>query len=419
MRLTIKTLLFSLALIAGSAPAADLLIRGATVHGMGRDGVQENTDVLVEDGKIRRIGRNLRAAGDEVRLIEANGRPLTPGLFAGITTLGLVEVSAVDESVDSALDAIELSPMRPEFDVAPAYNPHSSLLPVTRIEGYSFTLLGAGASGTIIGGQGRVAALDGGYDSLFGRPVLFISIGGRAASLSGGSRAAQWMLLNQAVDEAGDPPAANEPGILTRSGRRTLAGYADGGTVVFTVDRASDILQTLEFSAKFGFRPVISGGAEAWMVAEQLATAGVPVLLNPLANLPSSFDALGSRLDNAALLHAAGVLIAIDGAGTHHARKQRQLAGNAVANGLPHAAGLAALTINPARIFGVEEQQGSIEERGPANLVLWSGDPLEVTSVADMVVIDGQVMPMTSRQTELRDRYLPGHPAMPRAYLKP
>ena len=155
------------------------------------------------------------------------------------------------------------------------------------------------------------------------------------------------------------------------------------------------------------------------MVAKQLAAAKVPVLLDPLANLPSSFDSLGSRLDNAAILEAAGVVVAISGAGSHNARTQRQLAGNAVSNGLPHEAGIAALTSNPANIFGVTEQQGSIQTDKPANVVLWSGDPLEVTSAAEIVVINGQLIPMESRQTKLRDRYMPENPDMPRAYIKP
>ena len=155
------------------------------------------------------------------------------------------------------------------------------------------------------------------------------------------------------------------------------------------------------------------------MVAKQLAAAKVPVLLDPLANLPSSFDSLGSRLDNAAILEAAGVVVAISGAGSHNARTQRQLAGNAVSNGLPHEAGIAALTSNPANIFGVTELQGSIQTDKPANVVLWSGDPLEVTSAAEVVVINGQLIPMESRQTKLRDRYMPENPDMPRAYIKP
>ena len=143
------------------------------------------------------------------------------------------------------------------------------------------------------------------------------------------------------------------------------------------------------------------------------------MLLNPLVNLPGNFDSLGSRLDNAAILEAAGVTVAISGAGSHNARKQRQMAGTAVSYGMPHEAGIAALTSNPARIFGVDEQQGSIKRDMPANVVLWSGDPLEVTSAAEVVIINGKLIPMESRQTKLRDRYLSENPEMPRAYIKP
>jgi hypothetical protein len=326
----------------------------------------------------------------------------------------------VQESSDGSLELKEIRPkMRPEFDVTPAYNPNSSLIPVTRIEGFSFTLLGAGARGSIFGGQGRMVAFDGGYESFIGNRVLFINVGRDASSLSGGSRAGQWMLLKQAMDEADNPPASNETGLLTRAGRRTLSSYTDAGKVIFNVDRASDILEVLKFASNYDLQAVISGGAEAWMVAKQLAVAEVPVLLNPLTNLPGNFDSLGSRLDNAAILHAAGVMVAINGAGSHNARKQRQMAGNAVSYGLPHEAGIAALTINPARIFGFTDNQGTIKRSKPANVVLWSGDPLEVTSVAEKVIINGELIPMESRQTKLRDRYLPEDPDMPRAYIKP
>ena len=138
-----------------------------------------------------------------------------------------------------------------------------------------------------------------------------------------------------------------------------------------------------------------------------------------LHNLPGNFDKLGARLDNAAILQAAGVDVIINGGGSHNARKQRQMAGNAVSYGLPHEAGIAALTSNPARVFGVSDQQGSIQKGKTANVVLWSGDPLDVTSAAEVVVINGKLIPMESRQTKLRDRYLPENPDKPRAYIKP
>jgi len=188
---------------------------------------------------------------------------------------------------------------------------------------------------------------------------------------------------------------------------------------VFDADRAADILQAVEFAAGHGIRAVISGGAEAWMVADRLAEAGVPVVLDPLLNLPADFDSVGARLDNAAILHAAGVLVAFTGSDTHNARRLRQLAGNAVAAGLPYEAGLAALTVNPATIFEPGDYSGTLEPGSRADLVVWSGDPLEVTSAADQVVIDGVPIEMVSRQTLLLERYLEAAPAAPRAYVKP
>jgi hypothetical protein len=416
MNLLRTLFIVSLAGFSLAAQADAIMIRGATVHTMTKDGTLENTDVFISGGEIQRIGKNLPVPQDDVYVFNAEGKPLTPGFFAGITSIGISEVSAVEESSDSSL---ALKEMRPEFDVVPAFNPNSSLVPVTRIEGFSFTLLGAGAKGSIFGGQGQLVALDGGYESFVGKPVLFINVGRDASGLSGGSRAAQWMLLNQAMAEADSPPTSNKATLLTRAGRGTLSAYASDGKVVFNVDRASDILETLRFAKRFGLDLVISGGTEAWMVARQLASAKVPVLLDPLVNLPGNFDKLGARLDNAAILEAAGVTVVINGAGSHNARKQRQMAGNAVSHGLPHDAGIAALTSNPARVFGVSDQQGRIQKNNAANVVLWSGDPLEVTSAAEIVVINGKLIPMESRQTKLRDRYLPENPDMPRAYIKP
>jgi len=414
---------FKLALIASLATFSlaamandDILIRGATVHTMTEDGILENTDVLISDGKIKKIGKDLSAPKD-IKLFEAKGQPLTPGFFAGVTELGNSEVSAVEESSDYSLDFDE---MRPEFDVTISYNPNATAIPVARVEGITFTLMGAMSKGSIFGGQGRVVALDGGYDSFVSSPVLFLNIGRDASDLSGGSRDGQWMLLDQAMQEADNPPSSSEDRLLTRAGRNTLMSYLDGiSKTVVNVDRASDILQVLKFANGYGFNIVIAGGAQAWMVADQIAAANVAVMLDPLSNLPGNFDTLGSRLDNAAILNAAGAQVIVSGAGGHSARKQRQMAGNAVANGLPHEAGIAALTSVPASVFGVTDGQGTITRNQGANVVLWSGDPLDVTSLAQVVVIDGKLMSMESRQTKLRDRYLQQDPTMPRAYIKP
>lgn len=397
------------------AGAQTLFINDATVHTMSSMAVIQKGDILIRDGRIQSVGTALTAPAD-AQVIEAEGRPVTPGFFAGITELGLVEISAVESSVDGGLS---IEGLRPEFDVTSAYNPHSAAIPVTRIEGYTWSLLGAKRSGSIIGGQGQAVSLDGAYQSFIGDKILFIDVGADASGQSAGSRAAQWMLLDQAMAEAGSEVRwAPEP-LLTVAGRKALAAYRTGRTVVFNVDRASDILQVIEFSTRHGLNSVISGGTEAWMVADQLAEAGVPVLINALSNLPGNFDQLGARMDNAAILNEAGVTIAFMGAGTHQARELRQIAGNAVAYGLPYEAGLAAMTVSPAVIFTLGDKYGSIEENTIADLVIWSGDPLDVTAAADQVIIAGKTVEMISRQTLLRDRYLPVNPDMPRAYIKP
>ena len=416
-----KTIALTAALLfTGDGHAETLFINDATVHPMGMRPVMQNADILIRDGKVHSLGADLEAPLDAV-VIEAKGRPVTPGLFAGITQHGLSEIGMVEGTVDSQLnskDMLNMAGMRPEFDVTPAYNPLGSTVAVTRIEGLTWALLGASQSGSIIGGQGQAVSLDGGWESFLGPKTLFISVGSSASGKSGGSRAAQWMVVEQAISEATSELAWLPSPLLTPAGRQALAGYLQSGPVVFSAHRASDIRQVLSFSEKHGLDAVISGGAEAWIVADELAAAGVAVLLDPLENLPGNFDRLGARMDNAALLHSAGVTVAFTGPGTHNARKQRQAAGNAVAHGLPWDTALAALTSAPANVFGIEGH-GRIEPGGPADLVLWSGDPLEVTTSADQVFIAGKAFDMISRQSLLRDRYLAEEPELPRAYIKP
>jgi len=410
------------------AAAQDVLIRNATVHTAGAQGTLHNADVLVGNGVILAVGPGLLAPAN-TQVIDAQGRPLTPTLFGGITETGLEEVSGEKATVDAALalgaGTKEMS-VRPEFDVTLAYNPDSVLLPVSRVDGIGWTLLGANTTegGSIIGGQGGVVRLDGSPDPI-GNRVLFISLGSRAANLTGSSRAAQWMLLDQLIDEVrGRIAPDSHAALLTPAGRVALARYlGGGGRVMVNVQRAADIRQLLRWSARHDVRVAIAGGAEAWKLAPQLAAARVPVFVDPLANLPASFDEVGATMENAARLRAAGVPVSFaqSGDASHNARKVRQLAGNAVAAGLPWEDGLAGLTRVPAEALGVAERMGTIAPGRRADLVLWSGDPLEVSTVAMQVWLDGRAISMRSRQTELRDRYLRASaPAegggLPRAY---
>lgn len=394
------------------ANAQTVLIRGATVHTVGEQGVLNNSDVLIRDGKIAEVGSGLSAPAGATT-VDASGRALTPGLFGGLSAIGVEEVSLEPTTADAGVilnaPAFEMQ-WRPEFDVTAAYNPRSVLVPVARVEGLTWTVLAPASAegGAFVAGQGAAVTLDGSYDAVLpSSRSLFINLGGNANAMSAGSRGGQWMLLDQAIRETRAPSAPSEHTLLHPAGREALAKFLGGGRVVFGVARAAEIRRAIAFAKRHGMKPVIAGGAEAWVVADELAREKVPVLLDALENLPYTFDGIGARLDNAALLNRAGVRIAFTQFNeSHNARKVRQLAGNAVAHGLPKDAALAALTVQPAEIFGLAGNRGRIARGQVADLVLWNGDPLEVTSAADQVWIAGKPVEMRSRQTELRERYL-------------
>lgn len=410
---TVAATVVAVALSGPASAAGDILIRGAKVHTATAKGALEDTDVLVRNGRIAAVTRG-GAVPAGVTVVEAKGRALTPGLFAGLTQIGLAEISAEESTVDGSLNLKAPTweqRWRPEFDVTLAYNARSTVVPVARIEGLTWTVLAPGPGDAILAGQGGAVALDGALvlpsqAVLDGSRSLFVELGSAGQQFSGGSRAGQYMLLDQAIAETRANAAPGADALLHPAGRAALTRFLDGGRVVFEVERAADILAVLAFAERYRIKAVISGGSEAWLVADRLARARVPVVLNSLQDLPGDFDTLSSRLDNAARLQKAGVVIAFSNGDSHMARNVRQLAGNAVAHGLGWDAALAALTASPADIFGIADR-GRIEPGKVADLVLWDGDPLEVTSAADAVWIGGQAMPMRSRQTELRDRYMP------------
>ncbi len=410
-----KAKLLILILLVGAplVAAQDLLITNARLHTQTDAGVIESTDILITAGRIARIAPRI-PTNKMIRIINAQGQPVTPALFAGVTVAGLSEVEMVRESVDSSYSALYTDLMHPEFDVRLAYNPHSSVIPITRVEGFGYTLLTATRGDRSLTGHGGLVRFEGGYTRFEGQPAVFIQTSGSSASKSGGSRVAHWMLLQQAFAEAaGDQDAE----LLSPAGIAALNSARKAGIFVFAADRAADIMRVLAFIDERKISGVVHGAREAWMVADALADAGVPVILNALDNLPADFDSLGSRLDNAALLHEAGVSVMFSSGETHNARKVRQVAGNAAANGMPHSAALAAISTIPAAVFGGEPR--GVAPGARADLVIWNGDPLEVTSQAEQVIMGGIPDTMVSRQTLLRDRYLPENPSLPRAYLQP
>jgi imidazolonepropionase-like amidohydrolase len=400
-------------ILCRTVSAEAIFLHDGTIHTETQRGSIEHASVLIVDGRVKAIGGDLVAPAG-AKTIELQGRPVTPGLFGGLGHMGLEEIG---ESASTADAVLKLGRMRPEFDPSLAFDPDSAVVAVNRTDGVAFALLVPGAEAghkgapgsSMLAGSAAIVPLD-------GRPArspgaLIINATGGANSLSGGSRAAHYMLLHQALQEIRNPASANslDEKLLTPEGRRLLASaLKTGRPFVVEVDKAADIRQVLAFGRREGIKIVIRGGAEAWRIAGELALNHVPVVLDPLEALPSSFDQVGTTLENAARLHAAGVRIAFSlrDEAPHNERKLRQAAGNAVAHGLPWASALAAITAVPADLFGAGDEFGRIEVGRRANLVVWSDDPLEVTSLAERMWLNGVSMSMRSRQTELRDRYL-------------
>jgi len=421
-----KRILYLLAIFAAvPALAETVAITGATIHTMGPQGTIQNGTLVIADGKVRAVGANVPVPAG-AHTIDAHGKVVTPGLFDSFTQLGVVEVSQVEGSVDAAVQDDRITAA---FNVADALNPRSTLISINRIEGLTRAVVGPRTGKSLIAGQAAVIHLGGTDHYLVRSPVAMVAIlGEHGASLSGGSRAGAILRLKEALQDARDYAAnrkAFEEGnhrqyALSRLDLEALVPVVKGELpILVSADRASDIEAALKLAKDFHLKLILADVGEGWIVAKEIAEAKVPVLINPLSNLPGNFETLGATLENAARLHKAGVTIAFMSGDAHNARNIKQAAGNAVAYGLPWDAALAAMTSVPARIWGIADHYGTLEPGKDADVVIWDGDPLELTTFADAVFIRGREIPMTSRQTELRDRYKDLNKPLPPAYQKP
>lgn len=431
-----RSMLLAAALAAclpGAVLAEVTAITGATIHTVGPAGTIENGAVVFEDGRIVAVGAGVEIPASATR-IDAAGKIVTPGLFTPMGQIGLVEVSAVEGTVDYVQRGDRFSA---SFDVASAYNPRSTLVATNRIEGITHALIAPepnwpdefGNQSKVFSGLASVVDLGDGRDFLVERGVAVVAnLGETGSDLAAGSRAAALMVLRAALEDARDY-ARNVPAYEQGNTRQYSVSQADLETLrtvldgtrplLVRVNRANDIGTIVELAADYDIRLIVLGGAEAWMVADRLAQAQVPVVLDALGNLPRDFDRLNSRLDAASVLADAGVRFAIGANGAaqnHNARNITQSAGIAVANGLPWEDALAAITLAPARIYGVDDEIGSLEPGKRADLVVWESDPLELTSFPQQVYIGGEAIEMVSRQTLLRDRYLDPEAKKPPAF---
>lgn len=360
---------FVLALaLAGPAFAETVLIRDGRVVTNGAAGIIESGDVLIVDGRVSAVGVNIAAPRD-ARVVEAQGRFVTPGAFAAMSEVGLSEISGSgapnDANVSGALIAAAA-------DAGRAFNPSVAAVAVTRIEGVTRAAIAPSQTDSMFGGRGALVSLGGEPDSVFRQSAfMIVELGEVGARRTGGSRASMWPAFEAALRDAREYPSRYRSGqggaVLNEIDAAALQPFARGqGMFLVHVESAADIRRIIAYQrANPSLKFAIHGGAEAWQVADELARARIPVIVDPLANLPDRFERLSARLDNAALLNAAGVTVAIapapGSADAHQARLALQLAGNAVANGMPWDDAFAAVSRMPAEIFGVGNQLGRLE----------------------------------------------------------
>ena len=389
--------------------AQTIAITGGTVYPVSGPKLA-NATVLVRDGRVVGVGTSVAVPADATR-IDASGKWVTPGLIDGAGQLGLVEISAVPGTREGSAQGDTIAAA---FNVAEGINPASVLIPVTRIEGVTTAL--ATPSGNLVSGQAVLIDLDGATveQMVIKSPVGVVadlSESGKADA--GGSRARIVARLRQVFRDALEyerrktdfSRAQMQPLSASAEDLEALLPVLHGRVALIAVaNRRSDIETALRLAREFKLKLIIAGGAEGWEIAPAIAAAGVPVLVEPLDNIPG-YDALGIRYENAALLAKAGVQVALLETDTHNARRLRQQAGNAVSYGMTWDQALRAVTLAPAEIFGVADRYGSLEPGKVANIVVWSGDPFEFTTGVEHVLIHGREIPLTSRQTELLQRY--------------
>ncbi|HEY0779351.1 MAG TPA: amidohydrolase family protein [Gemmatirosa sp.] len=420
------TALLATVMVTRATSAQTIAIVGGTVYPVSGPRIERGT-VLVRNGRIVAVGADVAIPAD-ARRVDATGRVVTPGFVGASTQLGVVEIGAVSDTRDASArgrDAVAAA-----FAVWEGFNPASALIPPTRNDGVTTAVVMP--AGGLVAGQAAVVHLDGRTASealLRGSAAMVAQVDdARGAGL--GARGEVIGRLRELLVDArtyGRSRAAFErnqtrPFGATRADLEALQPVLTGRLPMLIVaDRAADIDAAMRLRREFGFRLMILGGAEAWQLAAQLAAERVPVVTGAMNNIPSSFASLGQRQENAGLLAAAGVPVAIignSGGGdeeSFNVRNVRFEAGNAVAYGMRYDAALRAVTLTPAELFGVADRVGALAPGRDADVVVWTGDPFEFATRAEHVFIRGREVTGDSRQDELARRYR----TLPPAYTRP
>ena len=425
------------------------IVNGTVALGDGSEPIPNGT-VVIRDGRIVAAGAMRMKLPAGTQVIDANGKWVTPGIVAGFSRLGLADVDLAAEGAD---DTGNNGPFNAAIDVVPAINPLDTTVAVNRADGVTRAIVAPSAGKNIFAGQGAVIDTGADMDPITApRKFQFVELGQTGSEKAGGSRASAHILFRNALREATElrryapvvaatrtstpdereRPVVRNPNesrvygpdarrsddvLLTRFDAAALVPVLQGHQYLLVhVERASDILQVLELKREFpALKIVLVGASEGWLVADRIARSGIPVIASAVNDLPASFEQIAATQSNVGRLRGAGVKVAIgmiNDNDTHNLFMERQYAGNLVglqkvpgATGVSWGEALAMITSRPAEAIGMGGEIGSLAAGRRADFVIWSGDPLEATSAAEQVYIDGVRQPLETHQTRLFERY--------------
>ena len=405
-----KILLIFFILFNGIISSESILIQNVTIY----DGKNNNPfvgNVLLDGNIISRVSTsNLR--GDKV--IDATGKILTPGIISTDSEIGIVEIGALSVTRDDSSDLYQIG-----FSIYDAFNPNSVLIPWNRSNGITSTITLPQNTNSPIGGLGSFFVLDSDLKITGIKDNVMI---GRVGGSGGESRAETFSIMEDLLEFASsidskdmdsyedisdlvdDSPIAETMELHPRDLKALFRLINDDLPLIMKANRASDILKLIEIKEKYDLNLIIMGAQEAGLVAEKIAQNEIPLIINPINNIPGSFDELAANIELASNLENLGITLMFNAPRSHNYHLIRQGAGVAVANGMSYEGALKAITFSPVEIFKLGKR-GQIAQGNTADLIIWDADPLEPSSMPEKVFINGKDIDLTTRMSRLTDRY--------------
>ena len=391
--------------------AKSTVIKNATIF----DGIEDssyNGHILIEDGYIKKISKSSMIQGDKV--IDVKGKIVTPGLIAPDTEIGIVEIGALSVTRDDESNIYDIG-----FSIHSAFNPNSTLIPWNRSNGITSAITLPRNTSSPIGGLGSFFILDSKMNINSNADIVLV---GRLGGSGSSSRAEMLSLMDDilsfgsslskkdigsdlTIDEIIESSSiASYLDLKTRDVKTLFRLFDENLPLIIKSHRASDIINLINLKKKYDLNLIIMGAQEASLVVDEIAKNDIPLIINPINNIPNSFDELASNINLAQRLEKEGITMMFNVSRDHNYHLIRQGAGVAVANGLSYGSAIKALTSNAAKVFNIDKR-GSIKVGNHADIVIWEADPLEPSSMPEKVFIGGIETDLTTRSTRLRDRY--------------